>query len=298
MKKEEKKKAIFDEEFIRKLEYWSLVFKRLYGGELSAARRSKEVGAGIEFSDRREYHAGDDYRYIDWKALGRFDRALVRLFLEEKDLKVSVLIDSSASMGVGSPPKLVTAVKLGAVLAYMVLFNLDRVSLTIFSGGVDEFVPPARGKARIRKILDVLQRLEPKGVTDLKVLSHEVAARSAKSGLVIVVSDLMVAGGFDECVSRLIYGGSEVNVIRVIAEEDLNPFLRGDLELVDAETGKKTRLTATPRVVDRYRKAFAAMTKKLEAEAARKGARLVTVSTGAPFDDQVFTVLRSMAKRK
>jgi len=293
-----KKKDIFDEEFIRKLEYWSLLFRRLYGGELSAARRSKEVGSGIEFSDRREYLPGDDFRYVDWKALGRMDRAFVRLFVEEKDLKVNVIIDSSASMGVGRPPKVEAAVKLGAVLAYMVLFNLDRVALTLFSEGLEDYIPPARGKARIRKILDRLRDIEARGRTDLRMLAAGVTQRDTKAGLVIIISDLMVGQGFDESISRLMYQGSEVSVIRVLAEEDRDPRFLGELQLFDSETGQKMSVTATPRVLARYRTAFAAMSRKLEQDALKRGVRFVTVFNNQDFDDQVLTVLRSMAKRK
>ncbi len=293
-----KKKDIFDEEFIRKLEYWSLLFRRLYGGELSAARRSKEVGSGIEFSDRREYLPGDDFRYVDWKALGRMDRAFVRLFVEEKDLKVNVVIDSSASMGVGTPPKIETAVKMGAVLAYMVLFNLDRVALTLFSEGMEDYIPPARGKARIRKILDRLRDIEARGLTDLRMLAAGVTQRDTKAGLVIIISDLMVGQGFDESISRLMYQGSEVSVIRVLAEEDLDPGFLGELQLFDSETGQKMSVTATPRVLSRYREAFSAMSRKLEQDALKRGVRFVTVFSNQDFDDQVLAVLRSMAKRK
>lgn len=293
-----KKKDIFDEEFIRKLEYWSLLFRRLYGGELSAARRSKEVGSGIEFSDRREYLPGDDFRYVDWKALGRMDRAFVRLFVEEKDLKVNVVIDSSASMGVGTPPKIETAVKMGAVLAYMVLFNLDRVALTLFSEGMEDYIPPARGKARIRKILDRLRDIEARGLTDLRMLAAGVTQRDTKAGLVIIISDLMVGQGFDESISRLMYQGSEVSVIRVLAEEDLDPGFLGELQLFDSETGQKMSVTATPRVLSRYRDAFSAMSRKLEQDALKRGVRFVTVFSNQDFDDQVLAVLRSMAKRK
>jgi uncharacterized protein (DUF58 family) len=293
-----KKKDIFDEEFIRKLEYWSLLFRRLYGGELSAARRSKEVGSGIEFSDRREYLPGDDFRYVDWKALGRMDRAFVRLFVEEKDLKVNIVIDSSASMGVGRPPKIETAVKLGAVLAYMVLFNLDRVALTLFSEGMEGYIPPARGKARIRKILDRLRDIEVRGRTDLRMLAAGMTQRDTKAGLVIILSDLMVDQGFDESVSRLMYQGSEVSVIRVLADEDRDPGFLGELRLFDSETGRKMNITATPRVLARYRTAFSAMSRKLEQDALKRGVRFVTVFSSQDFDDQVLTVLRSMAKRK
>jgi len=293
-----KKKDIFDEEFIRKLEYWSLLFKRLYGGELSAARRSKEVGSGIEFSDRREYLPGDDFRYVDWKALGRLDRTFVRLFVEEKDLKVNIVIDSSASMDVGDPPKIEAAVKLGAVLAYMVLFNLDRVSLTIFSEGMEDYIPSARGKARIRKVLDVLKEIEPHGKTDLKKLAGEITARDTKSGLVIIISDLMISEGFDESISRLMYNGSEVSIIRVLAEEDKNPSFIGEIQLLDSETGGKMNITATPRILSSYAAAFTAMSRKLEKDALRRGVRFVTVYNNQSFDDQATAVLRSMAKRK
>ena len=292
------KRKVFDEEFIRKLEYWSLVFKRLYSGELAASKRSKEVGSGIEFSDRREYIPGDDYRYVDWKALGRLDRTFVRLFVEEKDLKVNIIVDSSGSMEIGSPPKIETAMKLGAVLAYMVLVNLDRVSLTVFSEGVGEFVPPARGRARIRKILDILGDIDTGGTTDLTKLAGGITARDRKSGLSIIISDLLVPGGFDECVSKLIYHGSEVSVIRVLADEDRSPSMLGELRLVDSETGTKINVTATPRIIAAYEKTFKAMSRKLEADAMRRGVNFVTVFNTQTFDEQVSAVLRALAKRK
>jgi len=289
---------IFNEEFIRKLEYWSLIFRRIYSGELSASRRSKEVGAGIEFSDRREYFLGDDFRYIDWKAFGRTEKALLRLFVEEKDLQVNILLDSSASMGVGEPPKIESAKKLAAAISYMVLFNLDRVGVTIFSENVTHFLPPARGKGRMIRIFEMLRNVSAGGKTDLMKLAEKMTSSIKGGGLSMVISDLMVGSGFDECLSRLMYYGSEVSVIRVVAPEDKNPVFLGDLRLIDSETGETQNITVTPGMISRYKEAFDKMSEVLESTALKRGARFVTVSSSLTFDEQVSIVLRAMAKRK
>src|SRR4029078_4503596 len=103
---------------------------RMSGGLLRATRASKRVGAGLEFADHRDYAAGDDLRYLDWNLYGRLGRLALGLFPEEEDPPVEVLVDASASMGVGNPAKLDLALQIGAALAYVGLANLDRVALS------------------------------------------------------------------------------------------------------------------------------------------------------------------------
>ncbi len=121
----------FDERFLRKLESLAILTRRsrISFGQIRAERRSRRVGAGIEFADHRDYVPGDDLRYLDWNLYGRMERLLVRLFEEDEDLSIYVLFDASASMGVGTPPKLDLAMQVGAALGYVGLANLDRVSL-------------------------------------------------------------------------------------------------------------------------------------------------------------------------
>jgi hypothetical protein len=115
----------FDQIFLEKLEYLSIVSKKVFAGRMRAERVSRKAGAGIEFADHRDYAAGDDFRYLDWNVYGRSSKLLVRLFEEEEDLHVYLLLDASASMGTGRPPKIAYAMQIAAALGYVALANLD-----------------------------------------------------------------------------------------------------------------------------------------------------------------------------
>ena len=167
----------FDETFLRRLETLRVVTKRASLGQLRADRRSRRVGAGIEFADHRDYVAGDDLRILDWSLYGRMERLLVRLFEEDEDLAIDVLVDSSASMGVGAPPKLDLAAQIGAALAYVGLANLDRVAVTTLGDGLGEGLSPARGKGHILRVLEFLDAARASGRTSLAA-----AARARRRG--------------------------------------------------------------------------------------------------------------------
>jgi uncharacterized protein (DUF58 family) len=136
---------LFDDDFQRKLDYLALVSRRLFAGRLRAERRTRKTGSGIEFADHREYSAGDDFRYLDWNVYGRSDRLLLRLFEEEEDLSIYILLDCSRSMLFGEPSKFDHARKLAAAMAYVGLANLDRVAMVAWSTEVDKQLPAARG---------------------------------------------------------------------------------------------------------------------------------------------------------
>src|SRR5918911_875370 len=107
---------IFDDEFQRKLEYLAIVSRKVFAGRMRAERRTKKSGSGIEFADHRDYNPGDDFRYLDWNVYQRFGRLLLRLYEEEEDLSIYLLVDSSRSMGFGAPSKFDQARRLCAAL--------------------------------------------------------------------------------------------------------------------------------------------------------------------------------------
>ena len=140
--------ALFDDDFQRKLETLALVSRRVFAGRMRAERRSKKKGSGVEFADHRAYAPGDDFRFVDWNIYRRFGRLLVRLYEEEEDLSIYLIVDCSASMGFGSPRKFDQARRLCAALAYVGLANLDRVSVIGTSDHVGSRMPATRGKNR------------------------------------------------------------------------------------------------------------------------------------------------------
>ena len=112
--------ALFDERFLKTLEHLHMVSRKVFSGNLRAERRTRKVGSGIEFADHRTYARGDDFRYIDWNLYGRLDKLLLRLFEEEEDLHIYILVDVSDSMAIGTPlPKLHYAMQVGAALTYI-----------------------------------------------------------------------------------------------------------------------------------------------------------------------------------
>src|SRR5690606_37717957 len=108
--------------------------RRVFAGKLKGERRSKKRGESVEFADHRPYVTGDDLRHIDWNIYGRLDRFFLKLFLEEEDLSLHLVIDASESTDCGQPNKFVFMQKAAAALAYVGLLNLHRVGVTTLGG--------------------------------------------------------------------------------------------------------------------------------------------------------------------
>jgi len=199
---------LFDDEFQRKLESLALVSKRVFSGAMRAERRTKKTGSGVEFADHRDYAPGDDFRSLDWHAYQRFDRLLVRLFEEEEDLSIYIVVDSSESMGFHGGKKLRHAKKLAAALAYVGLANLDRVAIVAADTGIVTRLEPTRNKRRIFRVFDFLRRVEAGGHTDLGAALRTFAAQNKRRGLAILVSDLYDPAGFERGINVLRYNRS------------------------------------------------------------------------------------------
>src|SRR5262245_55249090 len=181
---------LFDSEFLKKLEYLSLVSKRVFRGSLMAQRRTMQMGGGIEFADHREYTPGDDFRYIDWNLFARHDDLLLKRFQEEEDLHVYLLLDCSRSMAFGRPPKFDFARQVTAALAYIALADLDRIAVVGFADDIVADFPLTRGKGRILALLKFLENLPAQGTdTNLTRVATGFVHRNQRRGLAIAISD-------------------------------------------------------------------------------------------------------------
>src|SRR6185312_7609944 len=154
---------LFDSDFLKKLEYLSLVSKRVFRGSLLAQRRTMQMGGGIEFADHREYTPGDDFRYLDWNLYARHEELMLKRFQEEEDLHVYFLLDCSRSMDFGTPSKFDLARQVTAALAYIALADLDRISVVAFAADIVDDFRLTRGKARILSLLKFLESLPAQG---------------------------------------------------------------------------------------------------------------------------------------
>jgi uncharacterized protein (DUF58 family) len=286
--------ALFDSEFLKKLEYLSLVSRRVFRGSILAQRRTRQLGGGIEFADHREYAPGDDFRYLDWNVYARHDELLLKRFQEEEDLHVYILLDCSRSMAFGDPPKFDYARRVAAALAYIALADLDRVAIVAFSGEVVADLPLTRGKARILSLLKFLEGLEPRGdVTDLSRLATGFVHRNQRRGLAVIVSDLYDPGGFERGLDLLRHHRYEPHVVQVYDRREAEPNLLGELELLDVESGGIRKVTVTERSLRQYREIFGRFLGAVRRYGNTYGLGCTQTSTDVPFDELILTMMRT-----
>ncbi len=207
---------LFPSDFLTRLEYLSIISKRVFRGSLLAQRRTVQMGSGIEFSDHREYAQGDDFRYLDWNVYARHGDLLLKRFQEEQDLNVYLMLDCSRSMGFGDPPKFDLARHLIAALAYIALADLDRITVLAFSEKIVKEFPLTRGKARILPLMRFLEKLEVTGHnTNLGRSARGLVHRNNRPGLAVVVSDLFDEHGFEAGLDQLRYRRFDGHVIQL-----------------------------------------------------------------------------------
>jgi uncharacterized protein (DUF58 family) len=283
----------FDEQFLKKLEYLYVVARKVYTGQMRAERRSRKTGSGVEFADHRNYTVGDDLRYLDWSVYGRLDKLLLRLFEEEEDLHIYLLIDVSASMA--SSGKLDYAEKVCAALAYVGLAKLDRVSIVPFADGslTRDRMPPVRGKGNIFKVFRFLDGLAPRGRTELGRALESFVHSTKRRGLAIVLSDFYDPDGWADGLNLLRYHRFEPTVLQVYDQREARPALRGDVELVDVETGELREVTVSERVLDGFAREHAAWCERLAAFCGARGIAYFRADTRVPFDELVLRIFRA-----
>jgi len=178
---------LFEREFLKRLEMLTLSARRLFRGDTRGERRSTVHGASVEFADFRPYVQGDDFRRIDWNAYAKFEQLMLRLFVEEQELPVHILLDCSNSMNYGTPNKFDYARRLAAALAYLALSNTDRVTFTALSTDEehDTFLGPTsaalRGKPAILRVFKLLEALRPAGGTALDESLRRFAVRQKRA---------------------------------------------------------------------------------------------------------------------
>lgn len=280
----------FQDDFLKKLEYLHVVSRREFAGQNRADRRTPKRGRGIEFADHRPYTPGDDFRHVDWKAYRRLNRLLLRMFDEEQDLPIYLILDVSASMA--EPAKFDLARRLAAALCYIGLAHLDRLTLLTFTSGVVQETSPGRGKGRIFRVFEQLEKMEATGPTDLRASCKEFASRPRQIGLTVVISDFLDIGGADVGLKIMRSLGHDVFAVHVTSHHDRDPGALGDVRFVDAETGERRDLEVTPRLADAYAHAWEAHTEDLVRFCGRYGIGYVRADAERPFEEIVLKAFR------
>ncbi len=284
--------------FLYALDRLALVSRRARAGTFKGERKSPKRGGSVEFADFREYTPGDDFRQIDWNAYARLERLFLRLFVEEEDATVHIIVDASESMDWGEPRKWIYAQRVAAALGYIALVGMDRLIAAAI--GSDHpttrrhgyvAMQPLRGKKQALAWFDWLTNLQPGGHASPASALMQYAATTRRAGPLVVITDLM-DDGWREGIQRLAENRYEVTLLHVLAPQELDPALEGDLKLVDSETAASIEITADFDLLSRYRARAQAWQSEWQQFCAARAINCALIETSVPFEDVVLSFLR------
>ena len=284
--------SLFDSDFLKKLEYLNLIAKRLVFGNQQALRQSVKKGASIEFKDYRSYVHGDDPRTIDWAAYARLDELVIKLFRQEEELDLWLLLDASGSMDFGEPNKFDVVRRITAALAYIGMNNMDSASALPFSTSLADGCPRMRGRGRIFGLLDTLRALKASGNTDLGRVTRDFVSRVRRPGLVVIASDFYGLSQAQRAVDQLRFFKHQIYIIQVASPWELDPPIRGELRLVDTESRAHTDLVVSRSLLRKYCQQFEDFHTQLRHYCMRYSIGYSRLSTEVPYDEFILGILQ------
>ncbi len=290
--------TLLQPEFLAWLDRLRVLAGRAPTGSGPGENRSPARGRSAEFSEHRDYRPGDDFRQIDWRVWGRLDRLFLKVFVEERDRTLSILLDSSASMGAGGPgapedgAKFDQARRLAAALAWVGLGDLNRVGLGLVSDRLVQWHSPVRGRNQALGLFRLLEAARPQGKTDLTTAFRQYAAHSRRPGLVVVISDFLQPGAGVDALRFLRHRHEELLVAQVLDSSELDPRAVGDLRLVDVETGSAREVTLDARLLESYRRALQDLCEELSAWCRAQRCGRILVRSDADLQPALLELLR------
>ena len=296
---------LLDNTLIARIDQLDITSRKMFAGKLRGERRSKKRGESVEFADHRPYVVGDDLRHIDWTIFGRLDRLFLKLFLEEEDLCLHVVLDCSASHDCGNPNKFLFMQRAAMSLGYVGLVNLNRVAMTAVAtppaahprdaeapSGVRGAIRDLRGRRRTQELASWICSLRPDGGSNFTDACTRIALSRRGKGVMIVLSDFFIKEGYEDGLRLLMGRGYDVFCLQVLSPQEIEPDITGDLRLRDVEDADHAEVTISAPLLKRYKANLAAYRDQLRAFCARRDMTLLTVRSDTPIDVLLLDYLR------
>jgi len=300
--------ALLTPELLRRLEQFQLLAARRAKSSARGERRSRARGQSVEFADYRNYVHGDDFRYLDWNLYGRLERLFLKLYEEERELPVRIFLDASESMTFGEPRKFDFARQVAAAIGYVALAGFDRVSVIPFPGlgnngqagqnpdyrqvAIRGALRSVRGKKSGIPFFQNLSGLTAGGSANLNEALRRGALEARQAGLAVVLSDFLDPAGYDAGLTALIGRGFQVDIVQILAPEELSPTTFGDLRLVDSETGSMQEVTFGRYRMKAYQQTLQNFIQRLREFCQARGINFFTVSSSIPLEELLLRQLR------
>ncbi len=285
-------KKWLDDEFISTLEQLAFLSKKVFYGGAKGSVLSKKKGSSVEFADYRRYQPGDDIRYIDWNMYARLDKLLIRLFQDETNIYIYLLVDTSRSMDFGMPNKLNYALKVAAALSYIGISNMEQVGISTFAAELEQRASPYQGKAQLKYIFDFLNNVTPGGQTDINRSLEMFATAKNRPGIVIVISDFWDEKGYETGIKYLLERRFEVSLIQLLTPEEYAPQALGSFMIKDMEGGEQLTLNINRSILKRYHELITEHSRQLADFCKDYNIAYVQAQPQIPFEDLVLRYMR------
>ncbi len=288
-----------DPELLARIGSLELLARAVVEGFMSGLHRSPYTGFSTEFTEYRQYNAGDDLRYLDWRLLGRTDRYFIKKYRADTNTQCHLLIDTSASMNyahASTVTKLQYAKFLAASLAYLLNRQQDSVGIVAFDEKVHTHVPARNRTGHMRTVFGYLSLLEPGGETRLAESLHQLAEILTRRGIVVVISDFYdQADRLQEAFQHLRFKGHDLVAFHVLDQNELDfDFKEPVLLLEDAET--QEQIPVLPDVVmSGYRERMQRHVEEMRRCAAANHVDYEVLTTNQPLDFALFSFLSRRA---
>ena len=300
--------ALLTPDLLRRLEQFQLLAARRAKSSSKGERRSRARGQSVEFADYRNYVHGDDFRYLDWNLYGRLERLFLKLYEEERELPVRIFLDASESMTFGEPRKFDFARQVAAAIGYVALSGFDRVSVIPFpdlANGADTdpgariaelaargALRSVRGKKSAIQFFQNLGTLTAGGSANLNKALRRGALEARQAGVAVVLSDFLDPAGYESGLTALVGRGFQVDLVQILAPDEISPTTFGDLRLVDSETGAMQEVTFGRFRLKAYRQTVQNFMQRLREYCKSRGINFFTASSNTDLQDLLLKQLR------
>ncbi len=286
-----------DDAFFGRLEALSLNLKSSLLGYFGGKHLVNKYGQTVEFADYREYQLGDDIRRIDWNLFSRFEKHFLKLFTDERQMKIQIFLDASASMGKDNPTKASYTVAVAAAMGYLAIHNMDKVSFNIMRGNKSENnYGTLIGKTSFFRVINELKTLEFEDETDIEKCVTSCSDTSVGNGLAIIISDFFTESNWKKAVDYLLYKRRQVLLLQVNTPEELDPTYDGrvnliDSEAIDASDPKNLKIKVTNAMQKAYEEAIAEFKQDIKDFCSKRDVEYVSFSTDTPIEKALFREL-------
>ena len=277
---------VINDEFLSQVELLQLLVKNNVAGRFGGNHKSKTYGSSCDFTDYREYMAGDDITKIDWHAYARFKQLYVKLYLDERQVHTRIYIDASRSMAYGKSKKDEQAIKIAAAIAYISICEMDKVSIyAIHNDYVEEVVSNILGREAFYNNINKLNDI----VFDGDSLISEAILPSTVGygdGFSVVISDFLTDNDYETAIDHLANKKRDVLCVQVLSKEELNPRIRGKMHLFDSEDSARFyRKHINREIIRAYRQAVEYVTSRVRDYCLSRGGQYILVSTQDSLND-------------